>query len=341
MKQGGASSRRRGLELGWSLPSRGPLARVDVLTRLGPDRRRARLLRRHDLGPRRPADAAPRSPTPTTRPARSRAARDQAYLEPIALAALAPRRHSPRARRDQRAGGAVPQPGGHGQAARHPRRAVRRPPGGGRRGRLVARGVRGAGRPAVRRAGRRHRRVHPAHEGALDGGRAALRRQVLSGREHHDAAAPRAQKPHPPIWVGGHTEPALRRTARLGDVWHPIGLRGPAGLAPGRAGREGRPDPEPRQPGGPRSRRPSVSPSGVPSTSGRPGARRRTEAPSTPGGTARQGGGRHPRLPGGRGGHDHLRLSRGPTRRPWSRQCDASPARCDRVSSVASATRAR
>ncbi len=41
-----------------------------------------------------------------------------------------------------------------------------------------------------------------------------------------------AQKPHPPIWVGGHTEPALRRTALLGDAWHPIGLRGPAGLAP-------------------------------------------------------------------------------------------------------------
>jgi probable F420-dependent oxidoreductase len=40
------------------------------------------------------------------------------------------------------------------------------------------------------------------------------------------------QKPHPPIWVGGHTEPALRRTAVLGDAWHPIGLRGPAGLAP-------------------------------------------------------------------------------------------------------------
>src|SRR5262249_39736244 len=41
------------------------------------------------------------------------------------------------------------------------------------------------------------------------------------------------QKPHPPIWIGGHTEPALRRTAMLGDAWHPIGLRGPAGLAPG------------------------------------------------------------------------------------------------------------
>jgi probable F420-dependent oxidoreductase len=40
------------------------------------------------------------------------------------------------------------------------------------------------------------------------------------------------QKPHPPIWVGGHTEAALRRTAVLGDAWHPIGLRGPVGLAP-------------------------------------------------------------------------------------------------------------
>ena len=35
------------------------------------------------------------------------------------------------------------------------------------------------------------------------------------------------QKPHPPIWVGGHTEPALRRTAALGDAWHPIGLAAP------------------------------------------------------------------------------------------------------------------
>jgi probable F420-dependent oxidoreductase len=44
------------------------------------------------------------------------------------------------------------------------------------------------------------------------------------------------QKPHPPIWVGGHTEPALRRTATLADAWHPIGLRGPAGLAPDELG---------------------------------------------------------------------------------------------------------
>ena len=32
-----------------------------------------------------------------------------------------------------------------------------------------------------------------------------------------------AQKPHPPIWVGGESGPALRRTARVGDGWYPIG----------------------------------------------------------------------------------------------------------------------
>ena len=40
------------------------------------------------------------------------------------------------------------------------------------------------------------------------------------------------QQPHPPIWVGGHTGPALRRAAEFGDGWMPIGLRPPAILEP-------------------------------------------------------------------------------------------------------------
>lgn len=39
-----------------------------------------------------------------------------------------------------------------------------------------------------------------------------------------------------PIWIGGHTRRALRRTAELGDAWHPIGLRPPAGLSPEQLG---------------------------------------------------------------------------------------------------------
>ena len=30
------------------------------------------------------------------------------------------------------------------------------------------------------------------------------------------------QKPHPPIWVGGESVPAMRRAARLGDGWYPV-----------------------------------------------------------------------------------------------------------------------
>jgi probable F420-dependent oxidoreductase len=42
------------------------------------------------------------------------------------------------------------------------------------------------------------------------------------------------QTPHPPIWVGGHSSAALRRTVRFGEAWHPIN-RPPEELRAGRA----------------------------------------------------------------------------------------------------------
>ena len=43
-----------------------------------------------------------------------------------------------------------------------------------------------------------------------------------------------AQKPYPPIWVGGHSRAALRRAAEFGAAWHPIN-RPPEELRSGQA----------------------------------------------------------------------------------------------------------
>jgi probable F420-dependent oxidoreductase len=54
----------------------------------------------------------------------------------------------------------------------------------------------------------------------------------------HYRLAPASALPKPrqpggiPIWIGGHTDAALRRTGELGDAWHPIAMRPPAMLLP-------------------------------------------------------------------------------------------------------------
>jgi probable F420-dependent oxidoreductase len=40
------------------------------------------------------------------------------------------------------------------------------------------------------------------------------------------------QRPHIPIWIGGHTDAALRRVVEVADGWHPLGLRPPVALHP-------------------------------------------------------------------------------------------------------------
>ena len=40
------------------------------------------------------------------------------------------------------------------------------------------------------------------------------------------------QVPHPPIWIGGHSLPSLRRVARRGDGWQPVGATSASPLGP-------------------------------------------------------------------------------------------------------------
>ena len=46
----------------------------------------------------------------------------------------------------------------------------------------------------------------------------------VSFKDVHTAPRP-ARSPHPPIWIGGSTDAALRRAVRYGDSWHPNRVR--------------------------------------------------------------------------------------------------------------------
>jgi probable F420-dependent oxidoreductase len=48
--------------------------------------------------------------------------------------------------------------------------------------------------------------------------------RYVSFQEVHTGPRP-VRSPHPPIWVGGRSESAMRRAVRYGDAWHPIRFR--------------------------------------------------------------------------------------------------------------------
>jgi probable F420-dependent oxidoreductase len=48
--------------------------------------------------------------------------------------------------------------------------------------------------------------------------------KFVSFKNVHTAPRP-IQTPHPPIWVGGPSDAAMRRAVRYGDAWHPIRIQ--------------------------------------------------------------------------------------------------------------------
>jgi probable F420-dependent oxidoreductase len=48
--------------------------------------------------------------------------------------------------------------------------------------------------------------------------------KTLCGDDSADFLPKPVQRPHPPLWIGGRSDAALRRAARSGDAWHPSHL---------------------------------------------------------------------------------------------------------------------
>lgn len=59
------------------------------------------------------------------------------------------------------------------------------------------------------------KRIWTEEKPSIDGKYTQIHGLVVEPRPH--------QRPHPPIWVGGESRPSMRRAARVGDAWYPIG----------------------------------------------------------------------------------------------------------------------
>ena len=118
----------------------------------------------------------------------------------------------------------LPQPAGNGAGICEYRPAERRPVHSRRRRRLGAGGIRRAER-AVREA-RRDRRTNilPRSNELWTEDVASFDGEFVRFTDVDTAPRP-AQSPHPPIWVGGPSDAAMRRAIRYGDAWHPIRIR--------------------------------------------------------------------------------------------------------------------
>ena len=103
------------------------------------------------------------------------------------------------------------------------------------RGRLVQ----GPGRPRVRHRERRSGSTSRLKSPSCASNSGPSLRPALKGRfyRYSDIRCEPfpVQKPHAPIWVGGHSRAALRRTARHGNGWHPVGAIAASPLPPQRA----------------------------------------------------------------------------------------------------------
>ena len=65
----------------------------------------------------------------------------------------------------------------------------------------------------------------------MDAGPGELKGRYCTVRDVHALPKP-VQRGGVPVWIGGHTDAAVRRAGTLGDAWHPIALRPPGLLYP-------------------------------------------------------------------------------------------------------------